>query len=114
MAEKTSEIRITVNLDEQYMPQKINWLATDSDMQEPAACKAFLLSLWDEKQEETLRIDLWTKDMRQDEMDTFYFQTFMTMADTYMRSNQQEEVVEFIKDFAFRFGEKTGLLKKKE
>ncbi len=113
MAEKQSDIKISVHLDDQMMPETITWFASDSELKEPSNCKAFMLSLWDEKSAETLRIDLWTKEMRQDEMDKFFFQTFMTMADTYMRANNQEELVHAIKDFAFSFGEKTGLIKRK-
>jgi len=110
---KTSEIKLTVHLDEQQVPHTIDWFATDSEMRKAEPCKAFLLSLWDEKNSETLRIDLWTKEMRQDEMDKFFFQTFMTMADTYERANQNDEIVNYMKEFAFNFGEKTGLIKRK-
>lgn len=37
----------------------------------------------------------------------------MTMSDTYKRANQNEEMVHFIRDFAFSFGEKAGLIKRK-
>ncbi len=110
---KTSEIQLKVFLDENNLPQTISWMATDSQMQEPENCKAFMLSLFDEKSSESLRIDLWTKEMRQDEMDKFFFETFMTMADTYLRANKNEEMNNYIKDFAFKFGEKTGIIKKK-
>ena len=33
------------------------------------------MSIWDEKTKETLRIDLWTKDIRVDEMKHFFHQT---------------------------------------
>ena len=46
-------------------------------------------------------------------MDKFFFETIMTMSDTYKRANQNEEMVHFIKDFAFAFGEKAGLIKRK-
>lgn len=110
---KTSEIQLKVFLDESNIPADITWFASDSQMQEPESCKAFMLSVFDEKSSESLRIDLWTKEMRQDEMDKFFFETFMTMADTYNRANQNEEIVKEMKDFAFRFGEKTGLIKRK-
>ncbi len=110
---KTSSINLKITLDESNIPENITWMASDSSMQQPESCKAFMLSLYDEKQEETLRIDLWTKEMRQDEMDKFFFETIMTMSDTYKRANQNEEMVHFIKDFAFAFGEKAGLIKRK-
>lgn len=109
---KTSEIQLKVYLDENNLPQNITWMASDSEMKTPDNCKAFMLSLFDEKSMETLRIDLWTKEMRQDEMDKFFFETFMTMSDTYLRANQNEEMNKYIKDFAFKFGEKTGIIKR--
>ena len=113
MANDTSEINLRVHLDDKHIPQTISWFASDSEMKQAENCKAFMLSLWDEKSSETLRIDLWTKEMRQDEMDKFFFQTFMTMADTYLRANQNEDIVKRMKDFAFTFGEQTGLIKRK-
>ena len=110
---KTSEIQLKVFLDESNIPANITWFASDSQMTEPESCKAFMLSVFDEKSSESLRIDLWTKEMRQDEMDKFFFETFMTMADTYHRANQNEELVKEMKDFAFNFGEKTGIIKRK-
>lgn len=110
---KTSQIELKITLDESNIPENISWMASDSSMTAPANCKAFMLSLYDEQTEESMRIDLWTKEMRQDEMDKFFFETFMTMSDTYKRANQNEEMVHFIRDFAFSFGEKTGLIKKK-
>jgi gliding motility-associated protein GldC len=110
---KSSNINLTITLDESNIPESITWMASDSSMQQPEACKAFMLSLYDEKQEETLRIDLWNKEMRQDEMDKFFFETFMTMSDTYKRANQNEEIVQMMRAFAFQFGEKAGVIKRK-
>ena len=53
-----------------------------------------------------LRIDLWTKDMMVDEMADFFFQTMMTMADTYGRATKYTEQVEEMKKFAQDFYEK--------
>ncbi|MFI5171584.1 MAG: gliding motility protein GldC [Chitinophagales bacterium] len=110
---KTSEIHLKVFLDENNLPENITWMATDSQMTEPENCKAFMLSVFDEKSSESLRIDLWTKEMRQDEMDKFFFETLMTMSDTYLRANQNDEMMNYMKDFAFKFGEKTGIIKRK-
>ncbi|MGI8637316.1 MAG: hypothetical protein ACR2KZ_18130 [Segetibacter sp.] len=38
-----------------------------------------------------------------DEMADFFYQTFMTMADTYNRATQQPELAEEIKSFAKNF-----------
>jgi gliding motility-associated protein GldC len=39
-----------------------------------------MLSIWDSKAQETLRIDLWTKEMPVDEMKIFFHQTLVAMS----------------------------------
>jgi hypothetical protein len=38
-----------------------------------------------------------------DEMADFFYQTMMTMADTYNRATQQQELTDEMKDFAKQF-----------
>lgn len=112
MEPEANEIRIRVRLNGEKIPEMITWSA-GGENNTPSKCKAFMLALWDEEKSETLRIDLWTDAMQQHEMDTFFFQTLMTMSDTYLRANRNEEAARMIRDFAFRFGEKTELIQKK-
>ena len=102
----TSQINITVGLDEQKVPERIEWSATDStaDVQQPA--KAMMLAFWDGADKSALRIDLWTKEMMVDEMADFFYQTLMGMADTYGRATQNAEMVGDMKDFAKAFYKK--------
>ncbi|RZV63184.1 MAG: gliding motility protein GldC, partial [Flavobacteriaceae bacterium] len=57
-----STISLTVELDDNRIPEKLNWTAEDGGIENEEA-KAMMLSVWDSKTQETLRIDLWTKDM---------------------------------------------------
>ena len=102
----TSTINIDVHLDEQKVPQSIQWKASDStaDMAQPA--RAMMVAFWDAADKSALRIDLWTKEMMVDEMADFYYQTMMGMADTYMRATQQKEMMEDMKAFAKEFYKK--------
>ncbi|MGV3595680.1 MAG: gliding motility protein GldC [Sediminibacterium sp.] len=102
----TSTINIDVHLDEQKVPQAIQWKASDStaDMAQPA--RAMMVAFWDAADKSALRIDLWTKEMMVDEMADFYYQTLMGMADTYMRATQQKEMMEDMKAFAKEFYKK--------
>ena len=68
--------------------------------------KAMLLAFWDADKRQSLRIDLWTKDMTIDDMNDFFFQTFLSMADTYKRATNNEDVAAEIKHFARAFAEK--------
>ena len=76
-----STITVDVFLDEQKIPEKLSWSATQSTMDEPQDANAMMLSFWDGKEKAALRIDLWTKDMMMDEMADFVYQNMMTMAD---------------------------------
>lgn len=101
-----STITIDIELDENKVPEKINWNASGSTADEMQKAKAFVLSLWDGSDKSALRIDLWTKEMMVDEMADFFYQTIMTMADTYGRATQQHEVVNDMKAFAKDFYKK--------
>ncbi len=101
-----STIRIDVTLDEQKMPEKISWNATDTLTEEDRSAKACLLSFWDGQDRTALRIDLWTKDMMVDEMADFFFQTMMSMADTYHRATRHHEASNEMKTFAKDFYKK--------
>lgn len=69
---KKSTINFTVELDHANVPDKIHWEATDSPEPGPTETKSISVALWDHKQKNTLRIDLWTKEMPVDEMKRFY------------------------------------------
>ena len=101
-----SSIVINVELDGARVPQKIDWNASDSSIEKPQEAKAFLLSLWDGAEKTALRIDLWTGKMMVDEMADFYYQTMMTMADTFDRATKNTELVGDLKTFAKQFHEK--------
>jgi gliding motility-associated protein GldC len=99
----TSTISIDVTLDEQKIPEKLSWSATQSSAQEQQEAKAMMLSFWDGQEKAALRIDLWTKDMMVDEMADFVYQNMMTMADNFERATRQAELARDMKTFAKAF-----------
>ena len=99
----TSTITIDVHLDTDKVPDQITWKASDSTAEEAQKARAMMLAFWDGADKSALRIDLWTKDMMVDEMADFYYQTLMTMADTYGRATRQTELVTDMKNFAKQF-----------
>ena len=101
-----STITINVELDEQKVPSAISWSATDSTIDKPQPAKAFMLSLWDGADKAALRIDLWTQKMMVDEMADFYYQTLMTMADTFQRATRMTELTDEMKTYAQQFYKK--------
>jgi gliding motility-associated protein GldC len=105
---KVSEIKVTVSLDDNRIPEALTWSAEDGGVEnEPA--KAVLMSVWDSRAKETLRIDLWTKDMPVDEMKLFFHQTLVALSDTYQRATGDEKMSETMRDFTDYFAEKLEL-----
>jgi gliding motility-associated protein GldC len=99
-------ININVYLDNEKMPEHIDWNASGSAENEPQQAKAFIASFWDPKERIALRMDLWTKKMMVDEMNDFFFQTLFTMAGTYERATKNTELAELLKAFAHDFQKK--------
>ena len=99
----TSTITIDVHLDKDRIPEQINWKADSSTAEQMQRAKAVMLSFWDGADKSALRIDLWTKDMMVDEMADFFYQTMITMADTFNRATHQQELVDEMKAFAKTF-----------
>lgn len=110
MANIKSTIKLNVELDENRVPEKLNWTAQDGGIDNEEA-KAMLLSVWDSNKQETLRIDLWTKDMPVDEMKVFFHQTLVAMSDTFNRATQDDKMTATMKDFCDYFAEKLEIKK---
>ncbi len=87
---KTSEIRFRVELDSQNVPEKIFWDATDGPSIGLQEARAITISVWDHIQQDTLRIDLWGKEMTVDEMKRFYIDTIGGMAQSIRTSTNDE------------------------
>lgn len=104
---KQQSIHIDVEVDENNIPEKIQWL---TDNGKDSEAKALILSVWDGQQNSALRIDLWTKDMQVDEMKMMFHQTIVTMADSFERATGEKEMSLSMKDFAEYFAEKMGLI----
>lgn len=105
-----STIQLNVELDENRVPEKLSWTAEDGGIKNEEA-KAMMLSVWDSKAQESLRIDLWTKDMPVDEMKVFFHQTLVEMSNTFERATQDDKMTATMKDFCDYFAEKLELNK---
>lgn len=100
---KETDITIRVHLDENHVPENIEWKADDSGGE--GVGKAMLLSLWDAEELNTMRIDLWTKEMTTDEMKAFFHQNILTLADTFERATSESKMAAQMRDFAAYFAE---------
>ena len=105
----TSKIEFTVELDENKIPESISWKAEDGGIDNESS-KAIMLSVWDHKKKDTLRMDLWTKDMSVEEMSKFFFQTYITMVETFEKATNEDQMAMAMRDFAEFFGEKMKVI----
>ena len=110
MNNNNKKIEIDVELDENNIPEKILWSSDDGDKSSEES-KAIFLSLWDSKKMETLKIDLWVKDMPLDHMKIFYYQILRSMSDTFLKATRDEKMSLTIKDFSDFFAEKMNIKK---
>lgn len=106
-----SEIKLEIGLDQNRVPEEIHWTAEDGGIKNEST-KAVMLSVWDDKNKESLRIDLWTKDMPLDDMKIFFHQTLMAMADTFQRATDDTKMSDTMRDFCDYFAEKLELVRK--
>jgi len=104
---RKATINFSITLDENNLPESIEWKASDSE--DGGKCKAIMLAMWDQQQLHTMRIDLWTKDMLVDEMKAFFHQNMLTMSDTLKRATGEEKMAGDMRDFCAYFAEKMQL-----
>lgn len=105
-----SEVKFNIGLDENKVPEVISWSAKDGGIDNDPS-KAVMISVWDHKQKDTLRMDLWTKDMPVDEMKQFFHQTLVSMADTFERATDDTKMSATMRDFCEYFADKLELKK---
>ncbi|MGL4611122.1 MAG: gliding motility protein GldC [Trueperaceae bacterium] len=108
-----ADIHISVERDTTDITN-IVWQAKEAPEPGLQNAKAMILALWDAESRNSLRIDLWTKDMTIDDMNDFFFQTFLSMADTYSRATNNKDIMADIKIFAREFAEKASRAAKQQ
>ena len=101
-------LKFKVELDENHLPVNIEMNASDVDANE-SDIKALMISAWAAQTKETLRIDLWTKDMPINEMFIMYYQTMMGMAATLEKSTGHDKLAGALRDYCKFFAEQTKI-----
>jgi len=89
---KTSEINFKVELDNNNVPEKIWWDATEKPEPGLTQTKSISISLWDHVQKNTMRIDLWSKEMPVEEMKRFYIDCLGGLAQSILSSTGDEKM----------------------
>jgi gliding motility-associated protein GldC len=87
---KNSSIQFNIRLDNDNVPEKIEWDANDKPDGGLTETKSISISVWDHTQSNTLRIDLWTKDMPVEDMKRFYIESIGGMAQSVLRATGDE------------------------
>tara|TARA_B110000444_G_C18776872_1_gene565401 strand:+ start:155 stop:487 length:333 start_codon:yes stop_codon:yes gene_type:complete len=101
-------LRFEIELDENNLPLDIEMHASDGEVVEKNI-KALMLSAWSAKNKETLRVDLWTKDMPINEMFMLYHQTMTGMAATLERATGHGKLAGALRDYCDFFAEETKI-----
>ena len=107
---KKTQDSIYINLDENNIPEQMKWTAQDGGISDMDT-KAILLSFWDSENQESLKMDLWVKDMPVDQMKLFFHQTLVSLSDTFYRATNDEKMTATMKDFCEYFAEKLKIKK---
>ena len=87
---RKTTITFEVELNKDNIPEKIHWHATDKPEASPSETKAISIALWDHSHRNTLRIDLWAKDMPVNDMKRFFVDCLGSMAQTIQNATGDE------------------------
>lgn len=87
---RKTTINFNIELDNNNVPEKIMWDATDKPEAGLSETKSISVALWDHKQKNTLRIDLWSKDMPVNEMKRFYVDCIGGLAQSVLSATGDE------------------------
>lgn len=105
---REAEIRLTIILNEDNVPEEMYWEATEAEEEGRKKCEALMLSMWDKEKRNSLSIDLWTTSMEVAEMNSHYYNTLMKLAETYERATNNSELSRKMQDFASEFARLAG------
>lgn len=105
---RKTQITVNVELDENHIPEKMTWHAQDGGI-EAQETKATMISVWDDKTMEALRIDLWTKDMPVDHMKRFFHQILVSLGHTYQRATGEDDVAQWLEEKAEEFAVRSAI-----
>ncbi len=79
---KNSKINFNISLDDQNVPESITWDASDKPTPGDEYTNAIAVSVWDNNTRNTMRMDLWTKEMTVTDMKRFAVDSIGGLAET--------------------------------
>ena len=90
------------------LPIQMRWEAEGSERIK-SSLRFFTFALGS-KDKNTMKIDLWTKDMSVEEMKQFFHQSLLSMADTFEKATGENLICEDLRDYCYHFAEKMKIL----
>ena len=99
-------LKFKIELDENHLPLNIEMISGEKV---EGNIKALMVSAWAAASKETLRVDLWTKDMPVKEMFVMYYQSLMGMAASLDRSTGHNKLAGALRDYCDFFAEETEI-----
>ena len=102
-------LKFEVKLDENNLPNSIKMLGEKAS-KSSIDLKALMIGAWDAKRKETLRVDIWTKDMPVNDMFIMYHQNMMGMATSLEKSTGQNKLANALRDYCEFFAKETKIL----
>ncbi len=103
-----AEIRCEVQRDQENVPEKMNWSASEGNP-EGLDCQAALFSFWSKEDDNSFHLNLWTKEMTQEEMKRFTLNTLVTLAGNLEKATEEKELAEDLHQFAEFFAKKAEI-----
>jgi gliding motility-associated protein GldC len=95
---KNSEIKFNISLNEDKYIDTILWDSTDKPSDGPDNTDAIAISIWDPKQKNTLRIDLWSKNMTAFEMKRFTVDSIGGLAESLRNSTGDHKMADMMQE----------------
>lgn len=103
-------LKFEIELDENNLPLKIKMNSGENNVDKDSI-KALMISAWSAYSKETLRVDLWTKDMPVNDMFIMFHQTMLGMAVSLEKSTGNNKLAGALRDYCHFFAEQTKIIK---
>ena len=91
-------IQFTLTFDENNIPEQIVWKKNE-DMPEQIELKSLFIAGWEEQAKSTASFNIWTKEMRVDEMQQLYIQSLLTLSKGFEQATGDQNIVQQMKTF---------------
>ena len=101
-------LKFEVELDENHLPVNIEMNSGD-ESEKQSNIKALMISAWAAQTKETLRVDLWTKDLPVNEMFIMFHQTMTGMANALEKATGHDKLAGALRDYCEFFAAETKI-----